>query len=309
MGLLQKVSNSGAVSEKQEDTAAQKIPVQKKSNSVGLLKKSLIISNEDLQADKLDFFEFIQLYNINLCSVLKPSGSDKSYIAVNCIGLDADSICLSVSSNDFWNGLIKLENELYTFTDSDNSILPLYQFFSKTVKEKLNTLYALKRSDETIVLFCTTQDFEKSFIINDIKNLNCDFSSAKAYSPEKSKYENSKSYYLYQADFSKAIDSFTASKCNSENSSQIKKAIYLNTFYELLQNFPEPSFISMNSGSIIKIAWCVENEIPLEVISNHFRFNISYIFNEQSNQLSIQSKGKAASYSELKDFLDENRVF
>ena len=67
MGLLQKVSAGGMTSTKEEVSTNQIQQVQKKSNSVGLLKKSLSVS----QNDKLDFFEFIQKYNISLCSLLK----------------------------------------------------------------------------------------------------------------------------------------------------------------------------------------------------------------------------------------------
>lgn len=304
MGLLQKVSDSKVVSTKPETTTVTSLPVQQKSNSVGLLKRSLNLSKNTSKEDGLDFFEFIQVNNISICSLLIYDTVNDKYVANSSIGLDADSICMSVSTKDFWCGILTQDNYLYTFLNTDNSILPLYQFFSKKLIEKIECLYAVKRTDGIILLFSTQTKPQTETIIHDISRIEINPEQKKSYTSASDKYKTQSDYYLYELQFSEAVDSFILSKYKSNFSQTFKKTIYENIFYELLQNFPEPSFIGSNSKGKIRIGCCLDHEIPFELLSNHLKFNLSFILNEHSQLLIIEQNGKVNTYQELKAFLE-----
>ena len=115
MGLLQKLSDSALNTPVKQEPVENKPVVIKKSNSVGLLKKSLL-ANTTSDSRRLDFFEFTGKYNLEICALLK--NENGNYRITNCLGLDGESICLSVSTEDFWEGIIPDAEKLYTFNNS-----------------------------------------------------------------------------------------------------------------------------------------------------------------------------------------------
>ena len=126
MGLLQKLSDTGIEPPAKEPQPVPDKPVVlKKSNSVGLLKKSLYASENR----GLDFFEFTGKYNLEMCAILK--NTDGEYRIQNCVGFDGESICLSVSTVDFWEGTINQANKGFSFNTDSSDALPFFQFFSK----------------------------------------------------------------------------------------------------------------------------------------------------------------------------------
>ena len=139
MGLLQKLSDTEVVAEKKPAASVEdKKVIQKKSNTVGLLKKSLNVSTDD----SLDFFEFIKKYSIQYAAFL--TRVNNFYYAEYSSGLDGKSIINSVSNDD-------------------NSITTFYQFFSSQLKEKITSLDIFKY-DNGILIVCN----KKAFSINEI---------------------------------------------------------------------------------------------------------------------------------------------
>ena len=283
MGLFQRMSDSGIKTETKVNAAAEQKPVQKKSNSVGLLKKSMILSNDD----GLDFFEFLRANNIKIASLLKLS-DDGSYIATKCIGLDAHSICMSVSTNDFWNGIIKNKEELYSFKEKDSEILPFYQFFSKKIKDKIKCVNLIQKEDGTIFLFCTpVLTSEEHFKLTEqLKKIKFTSSLKFANSNSESDASDNKST-IFEIELSEAVDSFIFSNYKSQYSENLKNTILDSISYELLQNFTKPSAVYRENESTFKIEYLSQEEIPFEVLSNHLRLNCSFYLDEHSQLLSI----------------------
>lgn len=295
MGLLNKVSASGiSVPEKKPVAAAVETTVQKKSNSVGLLKKSLTVSKDD----GLDFFEFIDKYNFNFFALLKEE--DGIYCIDHCAGFDGISICHSVSTKDFWDGILNQKNKLFEFSLKDNSLQPFYQFFSGALKDKLSNIYAFMKDDESIVLFaCDNMTADKAVLVQDLTSLTEHQYTKHHALPDLSQ----NNLYLYEIDFSEAIDSFILANAKPDAKDRLKAAIANQIYYNLLHNFPLPSRIVQNENAGFKAACCFTQDLPFELISNHIRFDNSYILQEHANLMTMNYCGKAETQDKLKDFL------
>ena len=139
MGLLSKTS--AAEMQIKENLPPAVEPQIKKSNSLGLLKRSESILNN---IHELDFFNFITKYKISSCALFHKSGD--YYFIDNSIGFDGSSIITSFSSKSFWDGTISENNKLLAFCKKDNSISPFYQFLSEDLKEKTDIIYILKKA-------------------------------------------------------------------------------------------------------------------------------------------------------------------
>ena len=291
MGLLQKVSDGNIAPQKTEQPAVSEKTVQKKSSSVGLFKKSLMVSNND----GLDFFNFSSRYSFDFCAIL--SENEGIYCVEQSAGFDGLSICNSISTKDFWNGIITMKNELFQFSLDKNNIQPFYQFFSPELKDKINTLNVIKYDDNKILFFSSSdKKLDVDSIINDAKAVN-------TFNEKLSLSEDNNDYYLYQFDFSQAVESFINASKKKDNFERLNTALSLQIYYNLLHNFPLPSRVVHSSMGQFKIAFVLKEEIPFELISNHMRFENAFILNEHSDLITAEYKGKADSFKQLKDFL------
>ena len=279
MGLLQKLSESGLDSPKEESPTLDKPVIQKKSNSVGLLKKSLSAEGAVDDNRRLDFFEFAGKYNLEMFAILK--NKDGNYEINNCCGFDGESICLSLSTADFWDGTISKQNELYTFDAASQDALPFFQFFSKKLKEKLKTIQIIKSKNNSIFIFCNCNLTVSSSFISDleaVENTNTDFE-------ERNPKVNSMDFAdSFKIDFSEALESFVLA--NSKNDIKFSTVLLNELYYNLRRNFCEPEKILYSSkGSFI--VYVKEKDIPLELLYNHLRVECNYILGNHSELLSV----------------------
>ena len=270
MGLLDRVSESGLVKEKDQPApAAQDIKIEKKSNSVGLLKKSLDIASN---ADRLDFFNFVKKYNLSICAIF--SCENGIYCIEKSAGLDGESICLSLSTQDFWNGI----------SDEDtNDILPFYQFFSKKLKDSIKNLHLIKSDNGKIILF-TSDSPVSDEIYGDLRILKDDF-----YKTENTPInEASPDTYCYMIDYSEAVESLVLTLTKSDEKKRLMSAIFKQIYFNLLKNFPEPCNVYHIQEGTFKIAYKSEQEIPFEVISNHLRLESEFVLENHSELIAIE---------------------
>ena len=276
MGLLQKLSNDGLVEPKQEPPVLDKQIIQKKSNSVGLLKKSLMAS----QNGKLDFFEFIQKYNLSLCSLLKPQ--DGFYCIYKSCGFDGKSICQSYSTKDFWDGTIKDKNNLYTFKTNTTDILPFYQFFSDKLKNKIQLLYLFKFDDDSIFIFITDSDYTISQdFVYDLQNI--DFEKDPVQTDGS---ENNSTVFEYEIDLSEALESFVLT--NSKTNKTIIDAISDQIYFNLIKYFPKPSKIQKTGKGKYKLLYCIPQALPVELLTAHLQNEIKFILDNHSELISVE---------------------
>ena len=276
MGLLQKVSYSGITDSVETSAAAKIAPLEKKSNSVGLLKKSLTVSHND----KLDFFEFIIKYNLSLAAILRPN--ENFYSIYKSYGFDGKSICLSYSSKDFWDGSLLLKNTLYTFKAGTSEILPYYQFFSEEIKDSIELIHLFKMDDNSIFLFTTDNSYTipKSFVF-DLINLDLEKNSFDSLI----KPQLADNVFIYDIDLSEALESFVLS--NSRTNKDIIQAISNQLYVNLVQYFPQPDFLEKISAGKFKLYFSNPEKLPLELFANHLRIQIKETLENHSELIKV----------------------
>ena len=277
MGLLQKLSDSALNTPVKQEPVEDKPVVIKKSNSVGLLKKSLLASTTS-DSRRLDFFEFTGKYKLEICALLK--NENGNFRITNCLGLDGESVCLSVSTSDFWEGIIPDAEKLYTFNNSVET-LPFFQFFSTQIKDIIKTIQIIKTKQNSILIICNktieqTSDFISD--VNTIQNTQVEFNS------NNEKIDSSKYAKEFEIDFSQALESFMLS--NSKNHVQFTKVIVQELFHNLCCNFPEPEKLLYSEDG--KFIFYVTEDIPLELLSNHLRIENNFILGNNSELISVR---------------------
>lgn len=276
MGLLQKVSVSGVNTSKSvENPVTEKQPVKTKSNTVGLLKKTLIINE-----DRLDFFKFLEKYSLSIFAVLKCD--EQTYCIEKSVGFDGESICKSVSTKDFWEGFISQKQKLCSYSKNNHSIQPLYQFFSQKMQDTLDSIYVLRTIEDDIILAGTKNALADSFINDAIKALNSEDNDKSVASDF-----SSKDFYFFKADFTQAVKSFISSNCNAADSSRIQIALNNQIYFNLKLNFPSPSYVQLPDSSLFNIACCLKEEIPVELLLVHLRTEYKSILGKDSGLITL----------------------
>ena len=274
MGLLQKLSDTGLEPPVKEQPVLDKPVILKKSNSVGLLKKSLQASENR----GLDFFEFTGNYNLEMCALLKNTNGE--YRIKNCIGFDGESVCLSISTADFWDGTITQSNKSYSYNIDSSDALPFFQFFSNKLKERINTIQIIKTQNNSIFLICNNTLDVNSNLIADLEAVEKTETDFDSYS------QNITGDFTgsFNLDFSEALESFVLS--NSKNDIEFSKVIINEIYYELCRNFPEPEKIQYSSNGKFTL-YVTESGIPVELLYNHIRVEFSFILANHSELLSV----------------------
>ena len=280
MGLLDRLSATNVEVKPAPKPVADKTVIQKKSNTVGLLKKSLGVENTQVvekvppaPKDRLDFFDFINRHSIQYAALF--TLTDNIYYAQYSAGFDGMSVCQSVSTKDFWDGLAPQRFNPYTFSAGNNSIGPLYQFFSGTLKDKIDSVCVYRAQDDSIFVFCNFT------LYNDLKDIG--FIDAKLDGQLPPHTTQS-----FDVDFTEAIDSFIFANHKTEYKDKIFTAVSNALLYRLKAAFNEESGVSLINPGQFKIVIDSSDTIPFELISNHLRLDCSYILNEHSQLLSVK---------------------
>ena len=273
MGLLQKLSDNGLDTPKMEAPVQDKPVANKKSNSVGLLKKSLMASENR----RLDFFEFTGKYNLEIAAILK--NQNGTYRITDCIGLDGKSICLSTSTADFWNGTIEYQDKLYTFI-TPTEAQAFCQFFTPQTFSTITRINIIKTKNNSIFIICNTQLYETLDFISDIEAVENTETSF-----EMNIENNADSSCAYKIDFSEALESFILS--NAKNDACFSKVILKELYYTLCKNFPEPSKLLYSTKACFTLY--TNEEIPVELLYNHINLESAYIIEQHSELLSVEN--------------------
>ena len=273
MGLLQKLSDNGLDTPKQETPVLDKPVANKKSNSVGLLKKSLMASENR----RLDFFEFTGKYNLKICALLKSQNG--TYRITDCIGLDGKSICLSTSTADFWNGTIESQDKLYTFGNNDDA-RAFCQFFTPDSFSLFKTINIIRTKNNSIFFICNAElDFNSDLIsdLEAVENTETSF--------ETNNNSNLANSYSYKIDFAEALESFILSDSNHE--AYFSKVILKELYYNLCLNFPEPSkLLYSDKGSFTLFT---DENLPAELLYNHIKIESTFIIGQHAELLSVEN--------------------
>lgn len=290
MGLLQILKEEG-IKEIQFPSPSN-ISIQKKSNSIGLLKKTLLLKTNN----QLDFFDFTQLYKIKYSAIYK---EEKNYYKISeSFNFDGISIINSISTKDFWDGIIKEKNKIYFFNSNNNSILPLYQFFSFTLKNSFNSIYCIKNSKDEILMICSDDNENKlnKEIIYSFNNL---LENKKLTIDNISKLEfNNNINQKIIINIDEALESFL--KENTHNKDF--KLVIIKEIFNRIKTYlyPNPLISYSENGQIKAI---IDSTIPLQLFNQHLILSLKDLFQKHSQLITVINEGKIESYLDCYNFL------
>lgn len=186
---------------------------------------------------------------------------DGYFLLTKAFGLDAETIVLSQSSTDFWEGTLPQMGKWFTFNEGEEGINQFYQFFSDATKGKIQQLNFVKFStedDEQYVFFAA--QFKGEGKINtemvELFRLSTEVLKVRpAIKFDPAKIQNGLNFQeaaLFQIKLGKAINNYLNTK--DFNSDIIQDDMYATIYNELFD-----SFHAAFSGRNIASSWMTEN--------------------------------------------------
>ena len=95
---------------------------------------------------------------------------------------------------------------------------------------------------------------------------------------------------FYKIDFTQALESFAQANSKAEQKERIINAISYELYINLLKNFPEPAKVICIKPGLFKAAMPLaqEQELPIEVISNHIRLENQFVLEKDSELINVE---------------------
>ncbi len=236
----------------------------------------------DKVSSEFSFFDFISNSPFPRCIILKKDNT--AYCAGFSYNLDADSIFRSVSTEDFWNGLVQ-ENDKWLIFNKKNSISDLYQFFSKEIKDLISEIYIYKDSATgNIFLLIYSENEERINIQNNnefIENLK----KCLEYNPKISNQKKTSlsfESFIYHFDFKNAINKEINAQCPDGNLKLLSKTIFNEIFFKAYRLFPKPHIITVDTSLLtLKFEIFAKERIPLVLVQNQFETALENLINRE----------------------------
>lgn len=210
----------------------------------------------------LTHIELIKKYSINYFCKLE---ANDRYFITNSINFDPKSILLSYSTVDFWNGISPIENKLYSFSITDNSILSLFQLFSFELKDQIKHILVL-RQNNCVFLCCFNNLFSgnTSALQKDLSRVSFETTISNSISND--------NYKLLKININSVLNSTLEN--NIRNKFYLKK-LFSNALYnEILNRFLLYfSLVNIQETNIFEVG--VPQNISTDLIIKHLNFNFS----------------------------------
>lgn len=258
----------------------------------GLLKKANLLN----QQKGLAFSTFIQKYSKKVFSIL--TKQNNFYFTTYSNGFDGDSILASYSTLDFWNGLISEKNKVVNFTEEDNSLGKLLQFFSFEMKDQIKNV-SVYFTDSKIILLCNgiiSDQFIQDFVFLEWTE-NFDFTSINQSYIEKFTVNK------YLIDYSTAIKEYSLSKNKPDLSVLLEQALVKEIHNRLCRYFNSPNCTVLTKESKDKVIIFSNNKLEDDLLLKHLILNLKEVIGKYSNNISITFENEANTFEEIKEFL------
>ena len=131
---------------------------------MGLLTKITNTANNE----KPCFFTFCEKYGFVHAGVF--GIVDGMYVLTKASGLDAETILSSISSQDFWKGIITSTSTWNTFSYQQENLSDFYQFFSTFFKSQIQSLHIMffPYNKQSFIFFVAQLDSEDKMTLPEI---------------------------------------------------------------------------------------------------------------------------------------------
>lgn len=233
----------------------------------GLLKKANLLSQEK----GLAFSNFIQKYSKSVFAIF--TKQDNFYFISNSLGFDGESILASYSTIDFWEGLIPEKNRIFNFSNDDDTLNKMLQFFSFEMKEII-TKVSIYFAQDKIIFLCNeelTYDF-----IHDVNFLS--FENEKAPSKENE----------YTLNLLPALDAYILEKAKYKASihAVFRQALRREITNRLILFFNSSEFsINIDDNSIAVLS--SDNKIEEKLLLSHLMYNLQEVIGNKSELIEL----------------------
>ena len=263
---------------------------------MGLLSRASTLDETEIKQG-LAFSDFILKYSLKSSAMLEQN--DMYYIISQSIDFDAYSIISSNSTCDFWNGICKENNKIYKF--SGNDVSPLLQLFSSKMKEEIKEVYIYRNSDSKILL--SLNEISES-AAQDFENITSDNHSINIFSLNPQIKENTAVIKL-MIDFSEAIESFLQSELKTNDSifEKAKLAIFNEIYNRFVCFYNLPDATVKADKLLIKTVFITGKAYSVELITNHFIFNLRDLLGNNAELIRVDFCGAATSCEQIQNFL------
>lgn len=293
MGLLSRINNSGSLNGTSKSNSINK-------NGTGLLARATATTNKTYSS----FQEWAKSNGFSHCGVF--SIVHGMMVITQAFGLDSQTVANSVSSRDFWKGILSTRAVL-NYSKKDNELYNFLQFFSFDLKSSIQhiSLLKIKNNSDFSVLMVYNTDSEKEInltesIENSLKyNSNTKFDSSNF-------NKQLSSYFLYKLSFEQliktSIKSIQLPEANITNAAI--KCISEEVFYLVKCAFPSPNEVALGLSNTINLA--LNNKIADEsLMQNHISLLLKEILNVPSQLPGLNSFGTEDNSDTLVTFLEK----
>lgn len=260
----------------------------------GLLQKANLLNKEK----GLAFSNFIhKYYNLKFAVFTKQTNF---YFITNSLGFDGLSILSSYSTADFWDGLIPGKNTVVNFSGSDGSLNKMLQFFSFSMKDKVNEVSVYK-TDDKIILLCN-EKISNNFI-HDISLLDETITSFDQ-TRINAEITTGCNVYKYALSYIDAVTSLVNEKANtSEYTDLFKNALLKEISNRLTNYFYSPNCTITTSNNVNNIVLFSKENINDDLLLHHLKLCLQDVVENYSNLISLEFLGQAQTFNEIQDFL------
>ena len=293
MGLLSRINNSGSINGTSTSNSINK-------NGTGLLARATATTNKTFSS----FQEWAKSNGFSHCGIF--SIVHGMMVITQAFGLDSQTVANSVSSRDFWKGILSTKAVL-NYSKKDNELYNFLQFFSFDLKSSIQhiSLLKIKNNSDFSVLMVYNTDSEKEInltesIENSLKyNSNTKFDSSNF-------NKQLSSYFLYKLSFEQliktSIKSIQLPEANITNAAI--KCISEEVFYLVKCAFPSPNEVALGLSNTINLA--LNNKIADEsLMQNHISLLLKEILNVPSQLPGLNSFGTEDNSDTLVTFLEK----
>ena len=293
MGLLSRINNSGSLNGTSKSNSINK-------NGTGLLARATATTNKTYSS----FQEWAKSNGFSHCGIF--SMVHGMMVITQAFGLDSQTVANSVSSRDFWKGILSTKAVL-NYSKKDNELYNFLQFFSFDLKSSIQhiSLLKIKNNSDFSVLMVYNTDSEKEInltesIENSLKyNSNTKFDSSNF-------NKQLSSYFLYKLSFEQLINTSIKSiqlpEANITNAAI--KCISEEVFYLVKCAFPSPNEVALGLSNTINLA--LNNKIADEsLMQNHISLLLKEILNVPSQLPGLNSFGTEDNSDTLVTFLEK----
>ncbi len=263
----------------------------------GLLSRALLYERQPL-----NFYEWADSYGFSKCGILSPVAS--SYVLTHALGVDALSVALCLSTDDFIGGIINLEKKEWQ-TFEGEGLQPFFQLFTDEFTMNVTSLHFLPFDcdGKTYIALVVDSDGKPSvlpeagndafYLLKKVIRTPYPVFNEEAATAACEKGIEQGTGYLYLLSFKLAIDTITGmlSLSNEEIKDKSYKAIMDECFNKAQKLFQSPNSCARGENCEIKTLIYAKDEIDETLLQSHIKKEFSEIFGSFADKIVLLIAG------------------